>query len=164
MDTAPCDKMMLDPAQVRAKEGISLSKSLFQLKKVMESLASREERDFAPLEGSKLTRILSDALGGNCVTTVCGFLVKGEFEINKCVLELLKKTQMCETYPVVSEDKCLGLLRRYRLITSRLRDEVSISLSISIFSSFFDLYCSAKREGGLLGASLWRGREEESSW
>jgi len=64
-----------------AKEGISINKGLHTLGNVISSLVSKSKH--VPYRDSKLTRILTDSLGGNSRTTMIACISPAEFNFEE---------------------------------------------------------------------------------
>ena len=56
---------------MRLEEAKTINKSIAALANVIQMLASQKSMNYVPFRDSKLTRLLSESLGGNCKTTIC---------------------------------------------------------------------------------------------
>ncbi|KAH0793513.1 Kinesin-like protein KIF6 [Histomonas meleagridis] len=72
VDLAGSERMDNLDSNDRVQEARFINQSLFYLHRVIEAL--RDHSDFIPYRDSKLTMILKDSLGGNCMTTMIATL------------------------------------------------------------------------------------------
>jgi hypothetical protein len=56
---------------MRLEEAKTINKSIAALSNCVSALASQKSINYVPFRDSKLTRLLSESLGGNCKTTIC---------------------------------------------------------------------------------------------
>jgi hypothetical protein len=56
---------------MRLQEAKNINKSIAALSNCISALASNKPLNFVPFRDSKLTRLLTESLGGNCKTTIC---------------------------------------------------------------------------------------------
>jgi hypothetical protein len=56
---------------LRLQEAKNINKSIAALSNCVSALASNKPLNFVPFRDSKLTRLLTESLGGNCRTTIC---------------------------------------------------------------------------------------------
>lgn len=56
---------------MRLEEAKTINKSIAALSNCIQLLASQKSMSYVPFRDSKLTRLLSESLGGNCKTTIC---------------------------------------------------------------------------------------------
>ena len=56
---------------MRLEEAKKINKSIAALSNCIQMLASQKSMNYVPYRDSKLTRLLSESLGGNCKTTIC---------------------------------------------------------------------------------------------
>ena len=56
---------------LRLQEAKNINKSIAALSNCVSALASNKPLNFVPFRDSKLTRLLTESLGGNCKTTIC---------------------------------------------------------------------------------------------
>ena len=67
-DTPGTERLAADPEVLRLREGAALNQGLFALRSLLRSLAGGQPAERADYGGSVLTRLLAEALGGNCRT------------------------------------------------------------------------------------------------
>ncbi|KAG3098575.1 hypothetical protein PI124_g10048 [Phytophthora idaei] len=118
VDVPATDRLTRSGTAVRLSEGPLLNKSLFALQDVVESLSS----DQVPVryQGSQLTTLLQDALGGNCLTFVLLCLSPGDMKGSTATLQLGKLLSRVRTFPVVNNDMLRGLRCRRFLVQKQL--------------------------------------------
>ena len=77
-------------AGINLKESIFINKSLFTLQNVVDALTNSKSPQYGhpPLRESKLTMILSNSLGGNCITTLIGCISPSLTEVNESISTL----------------------------------------------------------------------------
>ena len=119
-----------DAAALRVTEGPTLNRGVLAMGALASCLRARGGEaagdDAAlPYEGSKLTLLLREALGGNCRTTLLLQLQQGEGAANRAGLSLGAALGGGVTYPVVNDGAARGLLRRLRARAAALESEVS---------------------------------------
>ena len=56
---------------MRLEEAKTINKSIAALSNCIQMLSSQKSMSYVPFRDSKLTRLLSESLGGNCKTTIC---------------------------------------------------------------------------------------------
>jgi len=56
---------------LRLQEAKNINKSIAALSNCVSALAQNKSMQFVPFRDSKLTRLLTESLGGNCKTTIC---------------------------------------------------------------------------------------------
>ncbi|KAG7376820.1 hypothetical protein PHYPSEUDO_012686 [Phytophthora pseudosyringae] len=120
VDLPATDRLARSGAAVRLSEGPMLNKSLFALQEVVESLSSSTEDVSVRYQGSQLTTLLQDALGGNCLTFVLMCLSPGDMKGSVATLQLGKMLPHVCTFPVVNNDMLRGLRRRQYMVHKQL--------------------------------------------
>lgn len=135
---------------MRLSEGPLLNKALFALADVLDVCTSTttsnnivtststrarapelgdESAGYPPFDGSRLTAMLHDVLGGNCLTLALLFLAPNDFQGSKASMQLGRALAQVETFPVVNNDMIQGLLRRHLLHIASLEDAVNTALA-----------------------------------
>jgi hypothetical protein len=117
-----------EPAVLRSREGPVLNKGLLAMQTVCNALAHEEGQhdsaDFAQHNSSKLTSLLVDALGGNCLSVVIADMHYHQHDANVATLErLVAPMRRVSTYPVRNDQSLQGLVRRYRLSMRALQEQ-----------------------------------------
>lgn len=118
----------------RLEESKKINQSLSTLGNVISALASENNPKRAgnqtahvPYRESKLTRILEDSLGGNCVTTFLGMISPAveAFSESLSTLKFANRAKNVRNAPTVNEDlDQRTLLRKYEQELRRLRAEL----------------------------------------
>ena len=125
IDTPGMEKLREDPEVVRIQEGNSLNRGILALAEMIANLNTGSS-DFVRYEGSVLTSLLKDIIGGNCLTQALFFLQNGDGKNSELVLEYLKMVQKIHNFPVVNDSNQIGLLRRYRAEWIYLMGQLSL--------------------------------------
>ena len=75
---------------INLKESIFINKSLYTLQNVVDALTNPKSPQYGlpPFRESKLTMILSNSLGGNCITTLIGCISPSLTEVNESISTL----------------------------------------------------------------------------
>ncbi|KAL4100155.1 hypothetical protein PRIC1_007950 [Phytophthora ramorum] len=120
VDLPATDRLGRSGAAVRLSEGPLLNKSLFALQDVVESLSSSGDALPIRYQGSQLTTLLQDALGGNCLTFVLMGLSPGDMAGSAATLQLGKMLPRVCTFPVVNNDMLRGLRQRQHMAQKQL--------------------------------------------
>jgi hypothetical protein len=109
------DALAEDPAELRAREGPERHRAILAFSHLVRQLAANSvETPFANYRQSKLTRMLEDILGGNCVT-VCLATLDGDMSRQReaaATVRNLKMIQSIQNYPLVEGDSLHAILRR----------------------------------------------------
>ena len=111
----------------RLAESKRINASLSALGNVIAALTSRGPRPHIPYRDSKLTRLLEDSLGGNCVTTLVATVSPSAcaFPESLSTLKFATRAKTVVNAPRVNEDAdSRTLLRRYEAELRRLRAEL----------------------------------------
>ncbi|OMO91708.1 hypothetical protein CCACVL1_07045 [Corchorus capsularis] len=116
IDLAGLDRNKLeDVGRHHLQEGKNVKKSLSQLGYVVNALAKETQPDNAPYEGSCLTRIIRESLGGNAkLTVICNISADNRFG---------QRVKLVRNEPVIneiSEDDVNGLSDQIRLLKEEL--------------------------------------------
>ena len=82
---------------INLKESIFINKSLYTLQNVVDALTNPKSPQYGlpPFRESKLTMILSNSLGGNCITTLIGCISPSLTEVNESI-STLKFASSCK--------------------------------------------------------------------
>ncbi|KAG6620767.1 N-acetyltransferase 10 [Phytophthora cinnamomi] len=121
VDLPATDRLARAGSAVRLSEGPLLNKSLFALQDVVENLTHNSGDEVSVrYQGSQLTTLLQDALGGNCLTFVLMCLSPGDMTGSAATLQLGKMLPRVCTFPVVNNDMLRGLRRRQFMAQKQL--------------------------------------------
>ncbi|TMW64577.1 hypothetical protein Poli38472_011457 [Pythium oligandrum] len=116
VDLPPVDRLAQSNSTSRLSEGPLLNKSLFALADCINLMVETptSSSGYPPFNSSRLTQLLQEALGGNCLTFAFLFLVEGDYIGSKASLSVATKLPRVKNYPVVNNDVIRGLLLRNR--------------------------------------------------
>ncbi|XP_027201537.1 kinesin-like protein KIF3A [Dermatophagoides pteronyssinus] len=110
---------------LRLKEAAKINLSLTSLSLVIAALTD-PKATFIPYRNSKLTRILSDSLGGNSKTLLIACI--GPARINQeetiSTLRFASQTKNIKNKPIINEDSKDALLRRFEEQVKELRQQL----------------------------------------
>ena len=123
------DVLAENPADVRAREGIDKHKAILAFGHLAKQLASdTQEAAIVNYRQSKLTHMMEEVLGGNCVTVVLATIGQDPAQ-GKAAAATLRYVsnylQKIRNFPMVVDDTLYKLLRRHRLKVAQLVQEVS---------------------------------------
>ena len=114
----------------RAKEGININAGLASLGKVISQLSSRQAGSHVSYRDSKLTRLLSDSLGGQAITYMVACVNPAEFHISETLntIQYAQRARAIQSKPKIQQvnedgDK-QALIDRLRAEVNFLRDQL----------------------------------------
>lgn len=120
-DTPGAERLAADPELLRVREGVRLNQGMFALRDVVRSLSAKESADPFALSAvtanyaeSKLTLLLSEALGGNALTAVIATVRHGEGDLSAATLALAAQARGVVNAPAESNDRLRRLQERLR--------------------------------------------------
>jgi hypothetical protein len=123
------DVLAENAADVRAREGIDKHKAILSFGHLVKQLSNdTQESAYANYGHSKLTHLMEDVLGGNCVTVCLATIGQDPAQQKGAAATLRyvsKHLQQIRNFPMVVDDTLYNLLRRHRLKVAQLRQEVS---------------------------------------
>ncbi|KAL0027342.1 hypothetical protein WJX79_002340, partial [Trebouxia sp. C0005] len=70
VDMAGAERLLVDPELLRQREGTQVNQSLLTFATILRKLAQGKPSHSVNQDASVLTKLLSEALGGNCLTTM----------------------------------------------------------------------------------------------
>ena len=87
------------------QEAKNINKSIAALSKCISSLASEKINNHVPFRDSKLTRLLTESLGGNCKTTICACISPSLIHYDESYSTLLfaMRAMSVRTYVTMNE-------------------------------------------------------------
>ena len=110
------------------EESKRINKSLSALGNVINALTELKGNiNHVPYRDSKLTRLLEDSLGGNCITTLITMISPCQDYINETLssLSFAKRAKKIRNRPVINEEiKHQTLIRQYEIQLKNLRNEL----------------------------------------
>lgn len=115
VDLPGCEILNEDPETVRVKQGSTLNKGILSLSNLMKELATNPHGDYVFYDGSILTQLLKDVLGGNSLTVGLFTLQYGDPIGSTLAMRAFKKCQQIMNFPVINDNRSIGLLRKYRM-------------------------------------------------
>ncbi|UXI22915.1 hypothetical protein NH340_JMT08858 [Sarcoptes scabiei] len=109
----------------RLKEAAKINLSLTSLSLVIAALTD-PKATFVPYRNSKLTRILSDSLGGNSKTLLIACIGPARMNLDETVstLRFASTTKNIKNKPIINEDSKDALLRRFEEQVKELRAQL----------------------------------------
>ena len=108
----------------RLEESKKINQSLSCLGNVMIALTDQKSRLHVPYRDSKLTRILEDSLGGNCITTMMAMIspAQDSYQESVSTLKFSTRAKKIKNEARINEDvDQRALLRRYEIELKRLK-------------------------------------------
>ena len=128
VDLAGSERVSLTGATgKRLDESKKINQSLSALGNVISALTDSKGRSHIPYRDSKLTRILEDSLGGNCITTVIAMVSPAleAFAESLSTLKFASRAKEMKNTATLNEDlDQKSLLRKYERELRRLRQEL----------------------------------------
>lgn len=114
----------MDSEVLRLREGVQLNKGLLSMASTIRTLAVDGSSEYIDYTQSALTKLLSDALGGNCLTAMIGTLRQGEWETSAASLKHLAAARSMRSFPIINHGRARGLLHKLRFRMMSLVDEM----------------------------------------
>jgi len=112
----------------RLEECKKINQSLSALGNVISSLADQKQnRTHIPYRDAKITRLLEDSLGGNCITTMMAMVSPtiDAFGESLSTLKFANRAKNIKNAPIINEDADQkALLRKYEAELKKLRGEL----------------------------------------
>ena len=127
IDLAGSERVKITGARgKRLEESKKINQSLSALGNVIFCLIKKmkDKQAHIPYRNSKLTRLLEDSLGGNCITTFMGMISPGQdnFSESFSTLKFANRTKKIKNKPKINEELDQELLiRKYEEELTRLR-------------------------------------------
>ncbi|XP_062513671.1 kinesin-like protein KIF3B [Corticium candelabrum] len=112
------------------KEGAAINKSLSALGNVINALADPKKRTtHVPYRDSKLTRILQESLGGNCVTVMLAMISPADVNHGETLstLQYANRAKNIQNVSRKNEDENTRIIRELRDEIARLRQSLAHS-------------------------------------
>ena len=110
------------------EESKKINKSLSALGNVINALTELKGNiNHVPYRDSKLTRLLEDSLGGNCITTLITMISPCQDYINETLssLSFAKRAKKIKNKPIINEKiKYQTLIKQYEIQLKNLRNEL----------------------------------------
>jgi coiled-coil domain-containing protein 78 len=115
VDLPGCEILNEDPEALRVKQGSTLNRGIQAVNTLMRDLSTNQHGDNVFYEGSTITQLMRDTLGGNSLTLGLFTLQYGDPIGSTLTLRALKRCQQIMNFPVINDNRTIGLLRKYRL-------------------------------------------------
>jgi len=111
---------------IRQVEATKINLSLTALGKVISALVSEKENHI-PYRDSKLTKLLSDSLGGNSKTIMIANVGPSEFNYDETVntLRYANRAKNIKNTPKINEDPKDAMIRQYQDELNKLKQELA---------------------------------------
>lgn len=112
----------------RLEESKSINLSLSCLGNVITALTDKKKRSHIPYRDSKLTRILEDSLGGNCITTMMAMISPSydAYAESVSTLKFATRAKKIKNEARINEDvDQKALLRKYEIELKKLRKQLA---------------------------------------
>ena len=110
-----CEILNEDPEALRVKQGSTLNRGIQAVNTLMRDLATNQQGDHVVYEGSNVTQLMRDTFGGNSLTLGLFTLQYGDPIGSTLTLRAMKRCQSIMNYPVINDNRTIGLLRKYRV-------------------------------------------------
>lgn len=90
---------------MRLQEAKNINKSIAALSNCISALASEKSLSHVPFRDSKLTRLLTESLGGNCKTSICACISPSllHYEESYSTLLFAHRAMAVRTYVTMNE-------------------------------------------------------------
>ena len=130
VDLAGSERIRITGAKGKQlEESKKINKSLSALGNVINALTEPKGNiNHIPYRDSKLTRLLEDSLGGNCITTLITMISPCQNFINETLssLSFAKRAKKIKNRPVINEEiKHQTLIKQYEIQLKNLRNEIA---------------------------------------
>eukprot|EP00003_Mantamonas_plastica_P002705 TRINITY_DN1206_c0_g2_i10.p1 TRINITY_DN1206_c0_g2~~TRINITY_DN1206_c0_g2_i10.p1 ORF type:complete len:879 (-),score=332.36 TRINITY_DN1206_c0_g2_i10:832-3468(-) len=133
VDTPATDILLDSMTGVRQKESATMNKGIISLANIVRKLgrSNRSQDVFVNYRQSKLTALLEDALGGNCITSVICALRRDDAEGSLATAELCQLMRNIRNFPLLNDGTVQAILGKYRTSIKQLREELLMSQEVS---------------------------------
>ncbi|CAG9311298.1 unnamed protein product [Blepharisma stoltei] len=125
IDLPGMEKLHDDPESLRLREGINLNKGLLSLAELIRNL-SQGTNDYVRYDASQVSVLMGDILGGNCLSMGIFCLQNGDMIGSSLSLNYMRMVRSIMNFPVVNDNRQLGLLRIYRVEILYLINQLSL--------------------------------------
>jgi hypothetical protein len=86
---------------MRLQEAKTINKSIAALSNCISALSSKTPMSYVPFRDSKLTRLLTESLGGNCKTTICACISPSMVHYDESYSTLLFATRAMSVKTII---------------------------------------------------------------
>ena len=115
VDLPGCEILNEDPEALRVKQGSTMNRGIQALNTLMRELSTNPHGDHVFYEGSTVTQLLRDSFGGNSLTMGIFNVQYGDPIGSTLALRAMKRCQSIMNFPVINDNRTIGLLRKYRI-------------------------------------------------
>ncbi|MEW5296845.1 MAG: hypothetical protein WDW36_000096 [Sanguina aurantia] len=126
VDSPGAERLAMDPEVLRLREGVQLNRGLLTTHSALRALATQGSAQFVDYEGSLMTRLLADALGGNCLTLLVGCVRPSQWQQSITTLKQLALGQQSHNYPIINHGRARGLIQKLRHRLVAVAEERSV--------------------------------------
>mmetsp|Transcript_452 Transcript_452/g.550 ORF Transcript_452/g.550 Transcript_452/m.550 type:complete len:1047 (-) Transcript_452:2300-5440(-) len=130
-DLPGAEKLHEDVESLRIREGTSLNRGIMCFSELTKQL-NDNIGGFVRYDDSMLTAMLKDVLGGNCLTVMLMCLQNGDTVGSSLSLNYMRQLRAIMNFPVVNDNRMLGLLHKYRVEVSHLLNQLMLNSPESI--------------------------------
>jgi len=110
----PAVDPLLDAAEtLKVREGVTLNKSIVGLSTLIKGLAGNRG-EYVFYDGSILTQLCRDILGGNSLTVGIFNVAYGDYKKTSATLTHMNLAKNIMNYPIINDGKTIGLLKKFR--------------------------------------------------
>ena len=170
VDLPGSEKLNLTREQLTQREGPDPSRGILAVAECVKTLATPERRDYAHYEASVITRVLQEALGGNCYTAAVLHMRDDDAANSATTAHFGQLLSSVHNYPVENNDKARGIIRKHRVRYIQLANENQMlkqQIELGAVGGGPGVQGEAEREGLRkrmhdLEGELLREREEHS--
>jgi hypothetical protein len=131
-DLPGAEKLHEDVESLRIREGTSLNRGIMAFSDLVKQLSEAIGGGFVRYEDSMMTALLKDVLGGNCLTVGLVCLQNGDTVGSSLSLNYMRQLRNVMNFPVVNDNRMLGLLHKYRVEISHLLNQLMLTSPDSI--------------------------------
>ncbi len=125
VNMAGAERLLMDPDVLRAREGVTLNKSLLCFASCLRRLSNGEASDFLA-EESSLTRMIQDALGGNSHTLLISTLKtdsQRDWQQNITTMRYASTARRVRNFPCINDNMTRTLFKQFRSRLIHLKDQ-----------------------------------------
>lgn len=126
IDLPGCEVLTEDPEALRVKEGSTLNKGILALNTLVKDLSTNKYGDYIYYDGSAVTSLLKDTYGNNALSVGLFTLQYGDAIGSTVTMRTFKKAQMITNFPVINDNRTVGLLRKFRIELVQLQNQVNL--------------------------------------
>jgi hypothetical protein len=126
IDLPGCEVLTEDPEALRVREGVHANKAIIALNTLLKDIATDKNGDYIYYDGSVVTQLLKDTFGGNALGVGLFNLQYGDSIGSMVTMRTYRKCSQISNFPVINDNRILGLLRKYRVELIQLQNQVNM--------------------------------------